>query len=513
MSDRNTRTYSAQNRAESLGLPNPAEERLERELRQNLIITYGEPAFYKTAKGEMDGIRKISPRFFAGLYGAKNDVLWEAEERRFYEYESASGIWRWLTEDQLLASVSRFMLAESRRNEIATNCPSLNLEEMLCLKSDQEIMLRLKAVSEKGNVFKRGMDFMHGERKIHFANGVFLIRDGKPVGFTEGFDKLHYSRNRCPVNYDPRAECPRFVEWLKNALDPLTAEADIDALFGFIGMSLLGHNLFQKILVLHGAAQSGKSTFSNLLIKLLGVENTSEFDSHAVVTDRFAKSAFLGKTLLYALDVDSKFLVKPGASELKKLTGGDPMRARLMFGGEAAFNGTLNAILTMNADEPRVRLDSDADAWRRRLIVIRFVSRVKNVVRDFDEELIRQEGSGIVNQALRVILPCITTGTFPLTSAQQRKVDDMLDRSDAIQEFVLDRIEKRDGASLTKKEIREAFKNYCKDRRWSVPGDRDFGSRLPVVMKAQFGVDQSNSVPDFASHNVQGYRGVEWRTD
>jgi hypothetical protein len=28
-----------------------------------------------------------------------------------------------------------------------------------------------------------------------------------------------------------------------------------------------------------------------------------------------------------------------------------------------------------------------------------------------------------------------------------------------------------------------------------------------------FGADESNSVPDFADHAVQDYRGVDWRTD
>ncbi len=89
----------------------------------------------------------------------------------------------------------------------------------------------------------------------------------------------------------------------------------------------------------------------------------------------------------------------------------------------------------------------------------------------------------------------------------------MLDRSDPVREFVLDRIEKKDGESLPKKDVRERFKDECKLRRWNVLSDREIGSRLPVVMKEVFGVDESNSVEDFAGHAVQGYRGVDWRTD
>ena len=127
--------------------------------------------------------------------------------------------------------------------------------------------------------------------------------------------------------------------------------------------------------------------------------------------------------------------------------------------------------------------------------------------------LVREEGSGIVNRALDTAMACLAAGRLALNTTQRRRVLDMLDRSDPVQEFVLDRIEKKEGGSITKKDIREAFKKYCQERRWSVPSDREIGARLPVVMKEALSADESNSVMDFADHAVQGYRGVAWRTD
>lgn len=157
---------------------------------------------------------------------------------------------------------------------------------------------------------------------------------------------------------------------------------------------------------------------------------------------------------------------------------------------------------------------ADRDAWERRLVLVPFQHHeLKQRIRGFERLLVREEGSGIVNRALDAAMACLRAGGLALNPMQRRRVLDMLDRSDPVQEFALDRIEKKDGGTLTKKDIREAFKNYCKDRRWSVPSDRDIGSRLPQVMKELFGADESNSVPDFADHAVQGYRGVAWRTD
>lgn len=514
MSERKPRTYSAKERAAKNGAKNPAEERTERELRQRLITEHGEPAFYRYNDGEAASITKLCAPFFSGLYNAKHDVLWEPEEQRFYDYDAGSGLWRVMTEPVLVSRVHQFMLAESRRNEIAANSPTLNMEERLSLKLDSEVVFRLKAVAEIRDAFRRDADFTHGERFIHFGNGVFVLRDGKPAGFCKGFDKRHYSRNRCPVNYDPKADCPRTVnEFLLPALYPETAEADLDLLFAFIGFGFLGFNVLQKILILQGASQSGKSTFGKLAALLVGEENTAQLRTH-LLHERFELGSFIGRTLLLGADVNPKFFHSPGAEVLKALTGGDLMQAELKQGNaRPTFYGTFNVIVATN-DELKIKMHGDRDAWERRIVLVPFQHHeLKQRIRGFERLLVREEGSGIVNRALDAAMACLRDGGLALNPAQRRRVLDMLDRSDPVQEFALDRIEKKDGGTLTKKDIREAFKNFCKDRRWSVPSDRDIGSRLPQVMKELFGADESNSVPDFADHAVQGYRGVAWRTD
>jgi putative DNA primase/helicase len=48
-----------------------------------------------------------------------------------------------------------------------------------------------------------------------------------------------------------------------------------------------------------------------------------------------------------------------------------------------------------------VRLQGDTEAWRRRLLVVRYQnSRSGTTIADFDKVLIEEEGSGILNFAL-----------------------------------------------------------------------------------------------------------------
>jgi P4 family phage/plasmid primase-like protien len=484
----------------------------DRALRQSIIEEQGEPVFYYMKEGQPVSVKAVKPAFFAALYGKQNNLIWEEEEKRFYRYQASTGLWLVEEEPAILSGVHGFMLNESRSDELAKGVPTMNLQEKLCLKAEQEIILRMKGnVGVKG-VFERKEKFMKGERFIHFANGVKVIKEGKLVEGLEPFDKRFFSRGRCPVKYDPSADCPRFRAWLRGALEPIEADADTDALLTFIGMCLIGHNVFQKIALLHGEAGSGKSSFLKMVQLLIGEDNSTEFDSLAVVNDRFAMSNFIGKWLLFASDVDSKFLLRSGTSSLKRLTGGDTVNARLIYGGNVGINGTLNCIVTMNAREPKIKLDDDAGAWQRRLVVIPFICKPAQEIGEFASLMIDEEGTGIVNQALLAVFSCLESGSgFPMSETQRKRVKDMLGRSDTVCEFLLDRVEIEKGEELIKSSLVREYKDYCKVRHWSVGSDREIGGKLKALMEEKFNVSESHSIEDHRGLSVTGYRGVKLR--
>jgi P4 family phage/plasmid primase-like protien len=481
----------------------------DRALRQSIIDEQGEPVFYKMHEGNPTSIAQVKAPFFVTLYSKQNDLVWEEEQKRFYEYQQSTGLWRKVEEPSIVSSVHRFMLKESRSDELAKGMPTMNLEALLTLKFEEEIIKRLKGnVAVKGE-FDRKEGFATGERYIHFMNGVKVIEDGKLVDGLHPFDKRFFSTGRIPLNYDPDADCPRFRAWLQECLDPAEADADTDAILIYIGMCLVGFNMFQKILLLHGQSGSGKSSMSLMVQMLIGDGNCAEFNTSTVDKNPFAMSAFVNVWLLYTADVASNFLLKPGAAMLKKLTGGDKMQAQFKFGGFATITGTLNTILTMNTRSPTVRLDDDVDAWRRRFIVIPFLNTPSNDSEEFSRFLIKEEGSGIVNQALQALFAARESGRrFPMSKAQLMRVDEMLGRSDTVGEFLLDRVEIEKGEELIKSSLVREYMDYCKVRHWAVGGHNEIGGKLKALMQEKFGVAESNSIEDHRGKCVQGYRGV-----
>lgn len=505
-----SRTYSAKKRAEAEGKENREAERSDRELRERIAADLGEPVIHRYGRnGEPVGIAKVNAPFFSGLFSAHADVLYEQQEDRLYSYNPERGLWQVKAEEENLVQISKFILAESRRE---------GFEELLGkrgLTLDREVQTYLKGLVGTRGAFRKEPDAV--ERFIHFNNGVFVIRNGRPVGFRPDFRKEDLSRNQIPVDYIPGADCPRLIEeLLLPVLPPETAEEDMRLLFRFLGLFLLGVNLPQRMLILDGAAGAGKSTFAKLAGLLVGRENVAQLRTRQLA-ERFELFAFIGKTLLLGADVSPKFLLTPGAEVLKTLVGGDFLEAEAKQGNDrVSFLGSFNVLINTNS-QLRVKIEEDVDAWRRRIAVVTFLPHVPTTrIPSFERVLFEQEGSGIVNRALQGLHELLEAdGSLSMTPAQLERVEAMLERSDSLGQFLRDHVVKRDGANLAKKRIRERFMEYCRERRWTPPQKNEIGSKLPELMRETFGVAECNNVPDPDGRveQVAGYRGVDWSND
>ena len=112
--------------------------------------------------------------------------------------------------------------------------------------------------------------------------------------------------------------------------------------------------------------------------------------------ERFELSGYVGKTLLIGADVPGSFLHQKGSEAIKKLTGGDLLDAEFKHAnGRSKLRGEFSIVITSN-NSLHVRLDGDNDAWRRRLILLRFVNDPpKKPIARFADKLFAEEGAGM----------------------------------------------------------------------------------------------------------------------
>ena len=198
--------------------------------------------------------------------------------------------------------------------------------------------------------------------------------------------------------------------------------------------------------------------------------------------DRFEFSGYVGKTLLIGADVPGNFLQQCGSESIKKLTGGDLLDAEFKHAnGRSKVRGEFSIVITSN-NSLHVRLDGDNDAWRRRLILLRFRNAppTKPIAR-FADTLFRDEGKGILNWmvqgAAKYLKDLEKFGRIHLGAQLQNDADDLLYKSDSVHNFVADCVRQSNGSSIVSQDAYLPYVNYCSENGYvTVTRERFFAS-------------------------------------
>src|SRR5262249_31932107 len=282
------------------------------------------------------------------------------------------------------------------------------------------------------------------------------------------------------------------------------------------GLCLLGVNLIQRMLILDGESARGKTQLANVIQAIIGRENVTQLRTKWLA-ERFETYRFLKKTLLIGVDVDPDFLSTKGASVLKGLVGGDWFDAEQKLGtGSFPMQGNLCVIVTSNA-RLRVRLCGDINAWRRRLLIVRYEAPPpKKIIPDFGMLLVREEGPGILHwciAGLDMVLRDIdasSNGDIQLTDRQKHVVDSLLAESDSLRFFLRERIERAASLDLSVSESVEEYAAFCPDKGWNPLPITEIHRSLEGLMLELFRVTKSHSVQRDGK-SVRGFFGVTFK--
>jgi len=461
-----------------------------------LTKEYGQ-SFYSNKEGKVTGLNE---RYWAALYARENHVLFDPDEKAFYQYTAATGLWEVVTAESIREAISKRIFVASQQ------LGQFTLEIQITQTRLNAVVSVLKGIVEQRDAFKAKQRF------IHVANGVIRFTDDGDIRFG-GFSPGYYSRNRSPFAYETGAECPRFLtELIESSVDP----EDADLLQRWTGLALFGYNLPQRFLIIDGMPNGGKGTLVRIIQALVGAVNTYQLRTEHLL-ERFETYRYRGKTLLIGPDVRGDFLMERGASMLKVLVGGDPISPEGKgANGDFQLFGTFNIVMTCNS-RLRVRLEDDAGAWRRRLLVVRYEkpAPTKRIL-DFDKVLLQEEGSGILNWALAGFVKLQTefaeSGDFVLSVVQRERVDSLLAESDSLRLFIRERVRKHEYGDVTTAEISQAYAEYCADKGWHAQPSSVVERTLPDLMLELFHVTKSHSIERDGKKSNRGWRRVQLLT-
>jgi putative DNA primase/helicase len=202
---------------------------------------------------------------------------------------------------------------------------------------------------------------------LNCRNGVVNLRTGALIPHDPS-QRFTYC---IPVDYKPNADYSAWVTWLRD-----TVGGDLDTvkyIQAAVGYSLCGHTSEECLFYVHGPTRSGKGTFAETILKLLGEPLASGVDFASFTGQRDGDSQNFDLAGLKA----SRFVVASESNKyqflnprrIKAITGGDAIRCAHKHGPFFSYFPQFKIWLFSN--EP-VRGDSEDEALWARVNVISF---------------------------------------------------------------------------------------------------------------------------------------------
>jgi hypothetical protein len=484
--------------------------------------------------------------FFASAFARENVVLWCREEQIFYAFAEDNGVWDSTSHERIRERVLRDVQRAAERQEAPL---AKGAKSALKLPFLNNVVELLKGRVERSDPFHSGSNLLHAQNGVLFLSdeGVellphshehmlrnehgfsYLAHMPKELDQLSGLAGIGWSRKRVRAfaekaglpSLEPlrrkllgleREDGPeRFLRFLRLNL----TEDEILLLQKVFGSILFGGNPCQKILLILGKPGSGKSVILDVLRLIVGAANTVQLRTEHLA-NRFETARFVGKKLLVGPDVEADFLRRKESNYLKSLVGHDFLSSEGKNNpNDIPFKGDLGVVVTSN-HHLRINAGDDLNAWRRRLVVLRFDEPFTGrKIPNLAEKLVDEEGDAIFTWAIegRAMLErdIKAYGDIVLNDHQRAKVQRIVDDSGSLRLFVETCLEKACGGSfggLTTNEIVDAYNAFCRQREFEVQPDVVTQKMLPDLMKEIHGVVRVNSLSGSHGKHIRGYKGV-----
>ena len=207
---------------------------------------------------------------------------------------------------------------------------------------------------------------------IAFQNGIFNI---DTLEFLP-FDPEIVITNKIPHNYNPNAYS-KIADIVLNKL-ACNDEKIRKLLDEIIGYTFYRRNELRKAFILLGDRHNGKSTYLDMIGRLLGEKNTSSLDLKEL-GDRFKTAELMGKLANIGDDIDDEFIKTTAI--FKKVVSGDKLNAERK--GQDPFDFAPYAKQMFSANTlPRIKDKSGAVIDR--LIIVPFNASFSRNDADYD---------------------------------------------------------------------------------------------------------------------------------
>lgn len=257
-------------------------------------------------------------------------------------------------------------------------------------------------------------------------NGVVHLETGELLPHSPDY----LMTTRFAVAYDPQATCPTFDNWLSESTT-IKGRDQVDVLLDVTSQLIDFTRLPEKSPFLFGPTRSGKSTFLELLRKMVGPGGTSAVALQALESDQFAIADLYGKRINIDSDVSDEYV--PSISNLKRLTGRDPLQANMKYGRRFMF---VNQALPIFSGNTLPTVGERSRAFMARVVPVSFPHSREGSEDESLPARLETELSGILNRLISAWQARQARGKF--LTAHPAVLRDFEQRVSSIHAFLAD---------------------------------------------------------------------------
>lgn len=349
--------------------------------------------------------------------------------------------------------------------------------------------------------------------EVPVQNGILnvLTREMKP------FNPEKVFFNKLPVVYDPEAKCNKIHSFLDEVL-PNTEDKKVFYEIG--GFCLLKEYKFEKAFMLVGDGRNGKGKAIELIKRTIGAENCYSLSLSALSNDNPDVSQLFGKMVNLAGDISNTDL--KDTAMFKGLTGRDLITAKRKFKSAITFENYAKFIFACN-ELPMV-YDLSKGFWDR-WVLLEFPyyfadkeeyeltrTSVNTNWKMRDEDIINkittsEELSGLLNEFLDGLDRLLKNRKFSSTKGSEQVKDTWIRKSNSVISFCMDTIEENYESTISKKDFRKRYSEYCK--KYKVTSKSDIV--IKRVLQDMFGTSEERMENKQTGSWDWYWVGVKWK--
>jgi P4 family phage/plasmid primase-like protien len=275
-----------------------------------------------------------------------------------------------------------------------------------------------------------------------------------------------------PYSFDAEAECPRWRAFLECVLPGESERRIIQEWFGYC---LKATQTCQRVLVLHGEGQNGKSVLMKVLEAMVGKPNCSALALEDLHRDH-ALDGLVGKLVNFAPEWG--YIDAGGINILKAISGGDSVTINPKH--RARFQAELPTRFVV-ATNSRPKISDRTQAIWRRLLTIPFAVQIPEEERRQFEPFVAElceELPGILRWALEGLGTLLKRGNFHESEqAAALKQEYRLESNPAAQ-WAIDHLTVRHGEFLILRTAYESYTAYCDECNIKPLNRSNFGKEV-----------------------------------